>query len=92
VASTLVRHTADYGGAETLALHEFLKQVLVELTPGPDGAPSPYANCNPDPFGDGLPDACPNILKELEDIIDTEPAGDADELLAIMASVNLRIP
>ena len=89
VSSTLIRHPEEYGAGETVALHEFLKKVLVELT---GGTGSPYANCTPDPFGDGLPNACPNILKAIENVQDTEPAGDADELLAFIANVKLRIP
>lgn len=87
VSSTTLLHPLEIGGQEAVALHQFLKDVLVALTGGAD---SDYATCIPDPFGDGLPNPCPNILKSMDNVVDTEGEGGA--LLSLIADVQLMIP
>jgi len=82
-------HPSDYAGAETVALHEFLREVADELKPG-----TVYATCTPDPFGTGLPaDPCPNILRSFKDPIDSEEEFNTlDRPLSIVGPVVLKIP
>jgi hypothetical protein len=93
VSDTTLCHPSEYGGGEALALHEFLKEILVEQTGGP--LSSPYADCVVDPFELYVPptpddpEACPNILKSMDNVIDTY--GE-DAPLILMADVELKIP
>ena len=74
-----------------MALHQFLKEVLVERTGGED---SPYAGCTPDPLGDGPPEAgCPNILKSIKNDRDSNAEwGQGETPLSHISDVELRIP
>ena len=82
-------HPSDYSDAETLALHEFLRQVADELKPGIG-----YSACTPDPFDDLSPEfPCPNILWSFKNPLDSESEfNNQGRPLSIVGPVILKIP
>jgi len=86
-------HPSDYAGAETVALHEFLKDVMLKLNPD---LADEYGGCTPDPFGVLDPtNPCPNILRSFKDVQDSDGALNDDGSpapLSAIGDVELKIP
>jgi len=86
-------HPSDYAGPETAALHEFLKDVMLQLNPDLEGE---YGSCTPDPFGtlDPAPaNPCPNILKSFNNVQDSDDAFvNNGAPLSVIGDVELKIP
>jgi hypothetical protein len=79
-------HPGEFGEGETVALHEFLKDVLIQLRPT-----GGYEDCVVDPFGtSGAGNVCPNILRSLDNAHDT--SDQPGRPLSQIADVELRIP
>jgi hypothetical protein len=84
VSDTTLCHPSEYSEGETLALHQFLKEVLVAVRPGL------YEGCVVDPrAAPGTAGVCPNILKSMDNVVDTE--GE-DGPLIHMSNVELKFP